>query len=185
MSLRNLHVDSNITDAQLLARSDGLLKNFVAAFRQASANGAFRFGGIQLQDPDHNRIHAIVTEINSRRIFFACGEDEHPKHAMTSLYEVRKEVRTLTRGVWSDRSCERLIQAIGDSLADACTKLERLDPEELGSWSPHSRKFMEEMTEMRLAVWVLVAVLQKKVGSIVSVSRLPPSIELLVSKADV
>lgn len=185
MSLRNLHVDSNVTDAQLLSRSDGLLNNFVAAFRQAAANGAFKFGWIELKDPDLNRVHSVVNEINGRRLFFACGEDEHPKHAMTSLYEVRKEIRVLSRGVWADHSCERLVQAISDTLSDYCTKLERLDPQELGTWSPYSKKFMEEMTEMRLAVWVLVAVLQKKLGAVISPSRLPPSIQLIVSKAEV
>lgn len=185
MSLRNLHVDSNVSDAQLLARSDGLLKNFVAAFRQAAANGAFKFGVVELKDPDLNRVHSIVNEINSRRIFFACGEDEQPPHAMTSLYEARKEIRILSRGVWADLSCERLVQAIGDTLADQCTRLERLDPNELGAWSPHSKKFMEVMTEMRLAVWVLVAVLQKKLGAVISPSRLPASIKLIVSKTEV
>lgn len=185
MSLRNLHVDSNVIDAQLLARSDGLLANFVSAFRQAAANGSFKFGGIELKDPDLNRVHSIVSEINGRRIFFACDEDEHPSHAMTSLYEVRKEVITLSRGLWADRSCERLVQAIGDALADSCTRLERLDPNELGTWSPHTRKFYEELTDMRLAVWVLVAVLQKKLGPVISPSRLPPSIQLVVARSEV
>lgn len=185
MSMRNLHVDSSVTDAQLLARSEGLLTNFISAFRQATANGAFKFGVIELKDPDLNRIHSIVNEINSRRLFFACGEDEQPKYAMTSLYDVRKEIRILTRGVWADPSCEKLIQAIGDVLADYCTRAERLDPNELGSWSPHSKKFMEEMTEMRLSIWVLVAVLQKKIGSIINPSNLPPSIKLMVSHAKV
>ena len=185
MSLRNLHVDSNVTDAQLLARSDGLLKNFISAFRQASANGAFKFGGVELKDPDLNRVHAIVNEINSRRVFYACGEDEHPKHAMTSLYDARKEIRVLFRGVWADPSCERLVQAIGDTLADYCTRAERLDPQELGTWSPHTKTFFEVMTEMRLSVWVLVAVLQKKLGSVINPSHLPASIQLIVQKEEV
>ena len=185
MSFRNFHVDSNVTDAQMLARSDGILKNFVAVFRQAAANGSFKLGGIELKDPDLNRVHSIVNEINSRRIFFACGEDEDPKHAMTSLYRAREEIKNLMRGVWADHSCERLVQSIGDTLADYCTRLERLDPDELGTWSPNSRKFFEELTEMRLAVWVLVAVLQKKLGTIISPSRLPLSIKSSVSKATV
>lgn len=185
MSLQNLHVDANVTEAQLLARSDGLVANFVSSFRQAAANGTFKFGGIELKDPDLNRVHSIVSEINGRRLFFECSGDEHPQHAMTSLYEVRKEVRNLSRGLWADRSCERLVQAIGDALADSCTRLERLDPSELGTWSPHTRKFYEELTDMRLTVWVLVAVLQKKLGAVISPSRLPPSIQLIVSKIEV
>lgn len=183
--MRNLHVDANITDAQLLAASEGMLANFVSSFRQLSANGGFKFGGIELKNPDLNRVHAIVNEIDSRRVFYACAEDEHPRYAMTSLYATRDEIRTLARGVWSDRSCERLVQAISSSLADACTKAERLKPEELSSWSPHATKFMDVMTEMRLSVWVLVAVLQKKLGGIITPTHLPALISLAVSRAEV
>ena len=185
MSLRNFHVDSTVTDAQLLARSEGLLANLISAFRQSVANGAFKFGSVELKDPDLNRVHSIINEINSRRTFFTCNEDEHPPHVMISLYEMRKEIRVLQRGVWADRSCERLIQAIGDQLADSCTRLERLDPQELGSWSPYTRKFYEELTDMRLAIWVLVAVLRKKLGSIINPSHMPASIELLVSRSEI
>lgn len=185
MSLRNFHVDANVTDAQLLAESEGLLASFVSAFRQAAANGNFKFGGIELKDPDLNRVHAIVNEIDSRRVFYACGEDEIAVHAMASLYKARDEIRVLTRGVWSDRSCERLVQAITNTLADHCTKAERLKPEELSAWSPDSTKFMDVMTEMRLSVWVLVAMLQKKLGGVIAPTHLPPSIALAVSRAEV
>jgi hypothetical protein len=171
MSLRNMHVDANVTDAELLARSEGLLSKFVATFRQAAANGSFKFGGIELKDPDLNRVHSIVNEIDSRRVFYACGEDEIAKHAMTSLYKARDEIRVLSRGVWADPSCERLIQAISNTLAEYCTKAEKLNPEEISAWSPYSTKFMEVMTEMRLSIWVLVAVLQKKLGSVIEVVK--------------
>lgn len=185
MSLRNMHVDSTVTDAQLLAKSESLLANFVSVFRQAAANGSFKFGGLELKDPDLNRVHSIVNEIDSRRVFYACSEDEHPKHAMTSLYESRKEIRSLMRGVWADPSSERLVQAISNVLADCCTRAEKLDPDELGTWSPHTRKFMEILTEMRLSVWVLVAVLKKKLGAVINPSHLPSSIWLKVSKVEV
>ncbi|MEK6281979.1 MAG: hypothetical protein AABN95_16615 [Acidobacteriota bacterium] len=81
MSLQNLHVDANVTDAQLLKLSDGFRKNLVASFRQLAANGNFTFGPIKLQDADLNRVHAIVTEIDSRRLSWACGEDEVPRYA--------------------------------------------------------------------------------------------------------
>jgi hypothetical protein len=185
MSLRNMHVDANVSDAELLARSDGLLKGFVAAFRQAAANGSFKFGGIELKDPDLNRVHSIVNEIDSRRVFYACGEDEHPKHAMTSLYKARDEIRVLSRGVWADPSCERLVQAISNSLAEYCTKAEKLKPDELSTRSPYSTNFMEVMTEMRLSVWVLVAVLQKKLGAVINPSHLPLLIKERIADAEV
>lgn len=185
MSLRNMHVDANVTDAKLLARSDGLLLGFIASFRQAVANGGFKFGGIELKDSDLNRVHAIVNEIDTRRVFYACGEDENAKYAMTSLYKARDEIRTLSRGVWADPSCERLVQAITNTLADYCTKAEKLNPDELSTWSPHSTKFMEVMTEMRLSVWVLVAILQKKLGNVIAPSHLPLSIKHKVESAEV
>ena len=46
MSIRELHVDGNVSETQLLKRSDGFLKNFIASFRQAAANGNFTFGPI-------------------------------------------------------------------------------------------------------------------------------------------
>jgi hypothetical protein len=56
VSLRNFQVDGNVTEADLLNRSDGFLKTFVASFRQAAANGNFTFGPIKLQDADLNRV---------------------------------------------------------------------------------------------------------------------------------
>lgn len=185
MSLRNFHVDANISDAQLLAQSEGLLAGFVRAFRQAAANGGFKLGILELKDPDLNRVHAIVNEIDSRRVFYVCGEDEIPRHAMASLYTARNEIRTLTRGVWSDRSCERLVQEIASILAEHCTQAEKLKPEELSAWSPDARKFMDVLAEMRLAVWVLVAVLQRKLGGIIAPTHLPVSLALAVERAQV
>jgi hypothetical protein len=185
MSLRNFHVDANITDSQLLARSDGIAKNFISAFRQAAANGSFKLGGVELKDPDLNRVHSIITEIDSRRMFYACGEEEIPKHAMTSFYEARKAIRDTSKGVWADQSCERLVQEIIATLNVFCTLAERLHPEELGGWSPDTQKFMQVMTDMRLAVWVLVAFLKKKLGSVIKPRNLPLVLWDQISKIDI
>ncbi|WP_395685341.1 hypothetical protein [Caenimonas koreensis] len=185
MSLRNFHVDANVTDAQLLAQSEDIVSRFARAFRVSAANGGFRFGGIELKDPDLVRVHDVVNEIDSRRVFYACGEDENPRHAMTSLYAARDEIRKLTRGLWADKSCERLVQEISNTLSDHCTRAERLRPEEQGLWSPDSREFMSVMTDMRLTVWVLVAVLQRKLGGVISPSHLPIPIALAVERAEV
>jgi hypothetical protein len=102
VSLRNFQVNGNITDADLLNRSKGFLTKIVASFRQLAANGNFTFGPVKLQDADLNRVHGIVTEIDARRLFYACGEDEVPRYAMQSLYEARKAIRDASKGVWAD-----------------------------------------------------------------------------------
>lgn len=185
MSLRNFHVDAGVTDAQLLARSGGLAKNFISAFRAAAANGSFKLGGVELKDPDLNRVHSIITEIDSRRVFYACGEDEVPRHAMTSLYEARKAIRDVSKGIWADRSCERLVQEISATLGDFCTQAEKLNPEDLGAWSPDGQTFLLIMTDMRLSVWLLVAFLKKKLGGVIAPRNLPSDLWDQVSELDV
>jgi hypothetical protein len=185
MSLRNFHVDANMTDAQLLRRSEGFLSNLVGAFRQAAANGNFAFGPLKLHDADLNRVHAIVTEIDARRLFYACGEDEVPRYAMQSLYEARKAIRDATKGVWANPSCEVLVQEITAALNDFCTYAEKLKPEHLGAWSSDGINFYLLMTDMRLKVWLLVAMLKKKLGSIINPRNLPSELWQAVSASDV
>jgi hypothetical protein len=186
VSLRNFQVDANITEAELLKRSDGFLKNFVGLFHQAAANGNFTFGPIKLQDADLNRIHAIVTEIDARRLFYACGEDENPRYAMQSLYEARKAIREASKGVWANPSCEVLVQAITAALGDFCTSAEKLKPEHSGKWSiPVRNHFYSLMTDMRLNVWTLVAMLKKKLTSVLNPRNLPHEIWQSVSDKEV
>jgi hypothetical protein len=186
MSLRNLQVDANITDADLLRRSNGFLKTFVASFRQAAANGNFTFGPIKLQDSDLNRVHGIVTEIDGRRLFYVCGEDEMPRYAMQSLYEARKAIRDASKGVWANPSCEVLVQDLSAALSDFCTRAERLKPEDAGKWSRAERdQFYFLMTDMRLNVWLLVAMLKEKLGSILNPRNLPDEIWQAVSGKDI
>jgi hypothetical protein len=161
VSLRNFQVNGNITDADLLNRSKGFLTKIVASFRQLAANGNFTFGPVKLQDADLNRVHGIVTEIDARRLFYACGEDEVPRYAMQSLYEARKAIRDASKGVWADPSCEELVQDISAALSDFCTHAEKLDPENSAQWSVAERdRFYLLMTDMRLTVWLLVAMLE-------------------------
>jgi hypothetical protein len=126
VSLRNLQVDANVTDVELLKRSDGIFKNLVASFRQAAANGNFAFGFIKLHDADLNRAHSILTEIDGRRLFYACGEDENPRYAMQSVYDARKAIRDLSKGVWANPSCEVVVQEITAALSDFCTTAEKI-----------------------------------------------------------
>ena len=185
MSLRNFHVDSNVTDAELVKRSKALFKNFVASFRQAAANGNFKFGFITLHDRDLNHVHSIVTEIDGRRLFYACGEDESPKYAMQSLYEARKEIMKETKGVWADPTCELLVQEITATLSKHCTAAEKLVNAGGDDWSPERVKFMMIMTEMRLDTWLLVATLKKKLGSVIQPRNLPIDLDNLVQSSEV
>jgi hypothetical protein len=183
MSLRGFQVDANVTEEQLLNRSNGVLKSLVASFRQAAANGNFTFGPIKLHDADLNRVHAIVTEIDSRRLFYACSEDEHPRYAMQSLYEARKAIRDASKGVWANPSCEVVVQRITAALNDFCTCAEKLKPENSEKWSRDVRnRFFLLMTDMRLSVWLLVAMLKKKLGSIINPGNLPAEIWQSVSE---
>ena len=185
MSLRNFHVDSNVTDAQLIKRAQALYNNFIGAFRQAAANGHFKFGGITLQDRDLNRVHAIVTEIDARRLFYACGEDESPQYAMQSLYDARKAIMQESKGVWADPSCEVLVQEITATLNSHCTAAEKLAKSGGGVWSPDTVKFMMVMTEMRLSTWLLVAALKMKLGSVIRPRNLPVDLLNLVEAGEV
>lgn len=185
MSLRNFHVNGNVTDEELLSRSSGFVKNFVASFRQAAANGNFSFGPIQLKDADLNRVHSIVTEIDSRRVFFACGEDEVPRYAMRSLYEVRDSIREHTKGVWANPTCEILVQEISHTLSEACTAAEKLGGEHVHMGSREFESFIDIITDMRLKIWALVAALKNKLGSVINPRNMPPEINAQVKKHDI
>lgn len=176
MSIRNFHADGNVSEEQLLNRSSGFIANFVASFRQAAANGNFSFGGITLKDSDLNRVHGIVTDIDTRRLFYACSEDEMPHYAMQSLYEARNAIRDQTKGVWANPSCEVIIQEISHILAETCTEAERLGGQSISMGSENYLPFINVITNMRLRIWALVAILRKKIGAIISPRNMPQEI---------
>ena len=179
MTLNNFHVDAKMTGDFLLNRfkKDPLNKKLTQICRQAVAHGNIKINGIELKDPDLNRLHDIVNEIDSRRVFYDCSDDEIPKYAMDSLYTARDKIRDLSNGVWADPYCESFIRQISDSLATCCREAERLKPYELNIGSQEGKQFMDIMTNMRLAVWFCVAVLQKTVGSsIINPIHLPHEI---------
>ena len=71
------------------------------------------------------------------------------------------------------------------ALSDFCTRAEKFDPEKSGKWSRAERDaFYFLMTDMRLNVWLLVAMLKKKLGSIVNPRNLPDEIWQIVSAHD-
>lgn len=184
MSLRNFHVDANVTDEELLTRSSGFIKRFVASFRQSAANGNFSFGPITLQDADLNRVHSIVTEIDSRRVFYACADDEIPRDAMTSLYNVRDAIRNHTKGVWANPSCEVLVQEVSHALNEACTAAEKLGGENVRMDSEEFGLFIDVIANMRLKIWALVAALKSKLGSVINPRNMPQEITAQVECHD-
>jgi hypothetical protein len=119
-------------------------------------------------------------------LFYACGEDEIPRYAMQSLYEARKAIRDLSKGVWANPSCKVLVQGITAALSEFCTSAEKLKPDESGEWSRMVRdRFYFLMTDMRLNVWLLVAMLKKKLGSILNPRNLPNEIWQSVSDGEI
>jgi hypothetical protein len=179
MKLNNFHVDASMTEAVLLNRfkKNPLGKQLIQIGRQAVAHGNIKISGIELKDPDLNRLHDIVNEIDSRRVFYNCDDDETPKYAMDSLYEARDEIRDLSKGVWADQCCESYIKLISDSLETCCTKAECLNPYELNIGSQEGKQFMGIISDMRVAVWFCVAALQERVGSsIINPIHLPDKI---------
>ncbi len=112
MSLRNMHVDANVTDRQLLKLAKKQASRIKHAFKHLIANGAFGFAGVKFEDGDLNRIHSIIREIDSRRVFYYCGQDEMPIAAKASLLEARNSIRNLSSGIWSNGEAEDLVVEI-------------------------------------------------------------------------
>ena len=141
-------------------RVKAVTQQFVGSFRQAVAYGGFEFGPIKLQDQDINRVHSIVTEIDTRRVFYNYYEDEIPVRVLDSINAVRSEVRQNAKGVWANPTCERIVQEIMQVLNDFVTKLEKLDPNTISMGNPKWDDFVELTGDLRFQIWVLVAYLK-------------------------
>lgn len=117
MSLKNFHVDGNITDAEVMADAKVILNDFyrIKASRKEGFGSTWRswigataaYGNvtsssssvtIKLHDADLNRVHQIVSEIDARRFFYECYEDEIPSRAMQSLYLTREKILDSSNG---------------------------------------------------------------------------------------
>lgn len=75
-----------------------------------------------------------------------------------------------------DGKIEALVQEIGHVLADYCTKAERLMPDGISSGSDDSRRFWDLPLDMRLSVWLLVAIIKANLGDVIRPRHLPPEI---------
>jgi hypothetical protein len=95
---------------------------------------------------------------------------------MKSLYEARNSIREQTKGVWANPSCETIVQEISHTLAEACTEAEKIGGESISMGSENYFDFLDVITNMRLKVWALVAIMKKKVGSIINPRNMPSEI---------
>lgn len=66
MGLKELQYGA--TEETLSARLGNIIGGLVRIFRKAIAEDGFTAGPIKLKNTDLNRVHSIVTEIDSRRV---------------------------------------------------------------------------------------------------------------------
>ena len=155
----------------------------VRIFRKAIAEDGFSAGPIKLKNTDLNRVHSIVTEIDSRRVFYTWVADENPEFARKSVNETRAAIRLSAKGIWVDRSEERIIQEIQRALADFETACDRILPFPITYRDPKWNDFVDAVVEMRLTVWSLIAFLKQKNGKVIQPRNMPAEIKSAVSVA--
>ncbi len=159
---------------------DGLVR----IFRKAIAEEGFIAGPIKLKNTDLNRVHGLVHEIDSRRVFYEFFGDEAPEFCRKSVNETRVEVRSIVKGVWADPSEERIVQEILHALAEFETACARIQPfPEKTSDDPKFFNFVTAIAEMRIKVWSLIAYLKKN-GDVINPLHMPKEIMVAVSKAE-
>lgn len=181
MSLAELQMYGDETE--LKTRLTNIINEFVGSFRQAVAYG-FELGPVTLQNQDLNRVHSIVTEIDSRRAFYNFHEDELPKFVLQSIYEVRNEIKNHAKGVWANPTCEVIIQEITQALNDFTTQVEKFNLEMLSMGDKDWPKFTRLLSDLRLRIWSLIAYLQKKLGNVLRPKHLPLDIHKQVVQSE-
>ena len=75
---------------------------------------------------------------------------------------------------------EVLVQEITAAPNEFCTQAEKFNAEEADSWHNHM-EFFSLMADMRLKVWLSVAMLKKKLVSLINPRNLPTELWVLVS----
>ncbi len=148
----------------------------IRIFRKAVADEGFTAGPIKLKNTDLNRVHGIVREIDSRRVFYNSVEDELPEYARKSVNEARAAIRSSIKGVWADRSVERIIQELLRVLADFESVCERISPFPSKYSDENFDNFIEAISHMRLRTWSLIAFLKLKNGKIIQPYNMPEEI---------
>lgn len=107
-----------------------------------------------------------------------------PEYARQSVRETREALRSIVKGIWTDRSVERIIQEILRTLADFDTACEKISPFPQRFNDPNFEIFIKAIVDMRIKVWTLVCYLKKKNGSVIDPINIPAEIMTKVSEAD-
>ena len=150
------------------------LQRVVDVFRQMVAHEGLSLGPIKLKDPDLNRVHDIVNEIDSRRAFYNPYDDEIPAQVLGSVMETREQLRGLIRGVWADLSAERIVRHLMEALDEFVTHYSRLEFPET-HWEQY-KTLLPIISDLRVKCWFSVALLKLKFGSILNPIHLPDEV---------
>ncbi len=130
-------------------------------FKQLWSNGAIKLkvpmvGEVNPRNDDALRIKSIFNEIDDARSFYDATIDEVPGDVYGRIRETKSVIHELRQGLWADRWAESLIQEIIFRLGKFLTDYQRLNPEPTCG-GKNFGKFESILTEMRLAVWTIVA----------------------------
>ena len=181
MGLKKLQYGA--TEDTLGARLRNVMDSLSRIFRKAVAEEGFNAGPIKLKNTDLNRVHGIVSEIDSRRVFYTFIEDERPEFARKSVNETRAALRSTAKGMWANSSEERIIQEIQRALANFETACDRIQPFPRNHHSPKFNNFVDALVDMRMMVWSLIGFLKQKNGDVIQPLNMPEEIMSAVSKA--
>jgi hypothetical protein len=171
------------SDTSLESRLSDIIENFVGIFRQSIATEGFKAGPFTLKNVDLQRVHRIVNEIDSRRVFYTRYEEEGPPYALASINQARDAIRQSMNDVWADSSQERLVQQIQVALNDFVTQVERIEPFPANYAADNFSEFEEPLVDLRLKIWSIVAALKIKNGHIIQPMHLPDKVLHKVSRA--
>ena len=156
------------------SKAYSLVGHIFGLIRQGIIRQGFKVGPIKLDGTDLQRTHSIVTEIDSRRVFYETCAFEDPRYCFESVQVCREEVRTLSRGIWADKFLESLVQDIQHKLASFVTQVSsHLPPPSEKRFRPPSDVFMTCLERLRLEVWTIVILIMKQMGGAITPKHLP------------
>lgn len=173
-----------VSEDSLKDRLSNTIDSLIRIFRKSVAEEGFNIGPIKLKNTDLNRVHSIVSEINTRRVFVNCIDDEVPEYARESVRQARDTIRSIIKGIWTDGSEERIIQEILLAMADFETACEKINPFPQRFNDTNYDQFINAIVEMRIKVWTLICYLEKRNGSVIRASNMPPEIMTAVSESE-
>jgi hypothetical protein len=149
-----------------------------ALFKKLISEGKIRFNfglvSVDLKDDDLQRVHDIIYAIDDRRAFYNAYGDEVPKYVVESVRETKKEVYGISKGLWSNLWAREVVQHLLHELGSFLTKVERSIPNFQDEGFP---AFIEQLVELRLKVWTVIAHFVVVFGEVVKPIHLPVEIE--------